>query len=390
VTWVSRTLESVCLNIVDCEHKTAPVDIDGEFFAVGTPAMRGHRINLGEARRISADTFTAWTRRMLPAEGDLLFAREAPVGPIVRIPKTANIAPGQRTVLLRPDPEQVDSNYLYYLFTSPLVQAKVQVKAEGSTVPHLNVADVRGFELPPLPSLPDQRAIAATLGALDDKIESNLRAAELAGNLLDAMAYGAAARLSTVPLGVIASLKKEIAKPELMGDIVVSHYSLPAFDGGKRPERTHASAIKSNKLWVRGRAILVSRLNPRTNRSWWVSSDDSVPSIASTEFAVLQAEHPMRLPGVWLAIRESNFQQELARRVTGTSGSHQRVRPDDMLDISVPDTRQLSTAELQRIESVLSLIEARRDESQRLAALRDTLLPELVSARIRLADVDVP
>lgn len=289
------------------------------------------------------------------------------------------------TTLYAKDFRGNDPKFAYFWFLGTDLSAF----NSGSVQPMLNRNYIANIPVN-VPPLPEQRAIAATLGALDDKIESNRRAAELARDLLDAMADEAAARLSTVPLRAIASLKKETVKPELMGSTVVAHYSLPAFDDGERPERTHASTIKSNKLLVRGRAILLSRLNPRTYRSWWVDCDDSVPSIASTEFAVLQAEGAGGLPGVWLAIRESNFRQELARRVTGTSGSHQRVRPEDMLDIMVPDTRQLSIAELQRTESVLSRTEAHRDESQRLAALRDTLLPELLSGRTRLPVADGP
>jgi type I restriction enzyme S subunit len=92
--------------------------------------MRDHRINYAEARRISRETFEAWTRRLSPRAGDLLFAREAPVGPVVRLPDVANVAPGQRTVLLRPDPDVVDSKFLYYALTAPAAQAGLLVKAE--------------------------------------------------------------------------------------------------------------------------------------------------------------------------------------------------------------------------------------------------------------------
>ncbi|MDP9694415.1 UNVERIFIED_ORG: type I restriction enzyme S subunit [Arthrobacter globiformis] len=180
---VRRTIDEVCTQIVDCEHKTAPVDPNGEYFAVGTPAMRGNVINYDESRRISKDTFLKWTRRMLPEPGDLLFAREAPVGPVVLIPNTGNVAPGQRTMLLRPDATQIDSRFLFYLLASPRQQKLLLAKASGSTVAHLNVADVRAFELPVLPELGQQQAIAEILGALDGKIAANTKLAETAMDL---------------------------------------------------------------------------------------------------------------------------------------------------------------------------------------------------------------
>lgn len=177
------TLWDVCEELVDCVNRTAPETPDGDFFAVGTPAMRGNVIDLSQARRISAETFTKWTRRLVPQEGDLLLAREAPVGPVVRIPSDGKIAAGQRTIHLRADPSVVHPRYLFYLLTSPSVQAQLLALAMGSTVPHLRVADVKSFTLPALPPLVQQEAIQETLGALDDKIAINERLHSLADHL---------------------------------------------------------------------------------------------------------------------------------------------------------------------------------------------------------------
>lgn len=197
-------LKDVCETIVDCEHKTAPEDREGRFFAVGTPAMKGNRIDYSQARTIDEDTFNKWTRRLSPAVGDLLLAREAPVGPIVRIPNELNVAPGQRTVLVRPDLNVVDATYLYYLLSSPDQQAALQRNAEGSTVPHLNVSDVRNFVLPKLPGLIQQIAIAEVLGALDDKIAANERVVLLNSRLTNAL-YKSAPKSKTKPLSSVAS-----------------------------------------------------------------------------------------------------------------------------------------------------------------------------------------
>ncbi|WP_084458427.1 restriction endonuclease subunit S [Nocardia caishijiensis] len=149
--------------------------------------MRGNIINLSEARQINEITFKEWTSRLRPQAGDLLLAREAPVGPVVRIPVEENVAPGQRTVLIRPNALIVDPRYMYYYLISPQVQAELMARAEGSTVAHLNVADIRNFPVEVPPELPQQLAIAEVLGALDDKIAANDRAASLAIELSDSL-----------------------------------------------------------------------------------------------------------------------------------------------------------------------------------------------------------
>lgn len=167
------TLGDVCEAIVDCEHKTAPTSPAGQYPSIRTTYIKNGRLDLRNAPRVDASTYREWTQRRTPRPGDIVLAREAPVGEVGLIPPGASVVLGQRTVLLAPSCDHVDSRYLLYLLLSPPVQNELLGKAGGSTVDHLNMRDIRALPLPQLPDLPAQRAIAAVLGALDDKIEAN-------------------------------------------------------------------------------------------------------------------------------------------------------------------------------------------------------------------------
>ena len=377
-------LDDLCLNIVDCLHKTAPINELGNYFAVGTPAMRGNSIDYSLARRIDDITFDEWTKRLRPRYGDLLLAREAPVGPVVRIPIEENVAPGQRTVLLRPDTAKVISDYLYYLLIAPEQQERLNQPVGGSTVAHLNVADVRSFRLPDVPSLMEQRRIAEVLGALDDKIESNQAVITRAEQLIDEIAVQRATDLPMVALSEVCSLSKSTWKPETSPDQTVQLFSLPAFDEGATPEQAAVASIKSNKTLMDRPGILVSRLNPRISRMWWVETDAARVNVCSPEFAYLTAGDMHGLACTWLAVRSPEFRGEMVDRVTGTSGSHQRVRPADLMTIGVPDYRSLAEHTQMTVLTLLHLVSARRQQSVALAELRDALLPELMSGRMRV------
>ncbi len=272
-----------------------------------------------------------------------------------------------------------DTRYLSYALEAKDISGYVT----GSAQPKLSQAALAAIEVP-APPLNVQRAFAATLGALDDKIESNRRAVASISDLLDAQSEKLGADIQTVPLGVIASSVKDTANPSKLGDAVVDHFSLPAFDSGARPERVAASTIKSNKFRVPRGAILLSRLNPRFNRTWWTSTGTETWALASTEFLVLTSEDDLELAGVWLAVRDPLFREELPKRVTGTSGSHQRVRPDDVLAIEVPDFRSAAPEVKKSTLALLMRAESLRMESDHLTALRDALLPELLSGRIHV------
>lgn len=255
----------------------------------------------------------------------------------------------------------------------------------GTSNPSLT-REAFGAQYFPVPPIDTQRAIAATLGALDDKIESNRRIVHLAHELLDGMAEARCGSLPTSPLGSLSGLTRATVSPSVLGDAVVDHYSLPAFDSLGRAERVRASIILSNKIRLAEPAVLVSRLNPRTNRTWWAAPAAAISALASTEFAVLTAQTELELGAIWLAVRHPSFLEELPRRVTGTSGSHQRVRPDDLLAIEVPDVRQLDDATKEATLILLRLAHQHTEESARLSDLRDSLMPELLSGRIRVPE----
>lgn len=271
-----------------------------------------------------------------------------------------------------------DTRFLSYALEATDISGYIT----GSAQPKLSQASLSAVEVP-APPLRTQQAIAATLGALDNKIASNLRLVTLLSDLIDTHAERHGAGLPTVPLGDIATPVKESLNPSNLGNTQVDHFSLPAFDRGTRPERVAASSIMSNKLRVPKQAILLSRLNPRFNRTWWASTTAETPALASTEFLVLTAEDEQRLAAVWLALRDPFFRGEMPKRVTGTSGSHQRVRPDDVLAIEVPDFTSEPTVLKEAALAMLKRSENLRAESARLSALRDALLPGLLSGRLR-------
>jgi len=174
-----RTLDSIADAIVDCEHKTAP-EGDGYALSVGTRAMKDGRIVLEACKPVSEDTYVKWTQRMRPLEGDLILAREAPVGQVVRVPGQPRVCLGQRTVMIRPNPSAVHPRFLQYWLLGPDAQHAMNSVAAGATVPHLNVADIRNLDVSSMPPQLAQQSVAAdVLGAVDDLIENNRRRVEV-------------------------------------------------------------------------------------------------------------------------------------------------------------------------------------------------------------------
>lgn len=174
----SRVLNDVCEFIVDCLHATAPTQEEG-YPLIRTPNIGRGRLILADVYRVSEDTYKEWTRRAVPQANDLVLAREAPAGNVAVIKDGQTVCLGQRTVHLRPDPNQIDSDFLCYFLLTPFQQGLLLANETGATSKHVNMSDIRRFPLGNLPSLEVQRRIGQTLSAYDDLIENNRRRIQL-------------------------------------------------------------------------------------------------------------------------------------------------------------------------------------------------------------------
>jgi len=128
---------------------------------------------------VTEETWKKWSKRAIPEFQDLIFAREAPAGKGAIVPKNMKLCLGNLTVLIKPNKEKIDPHFLCYYLLSPLMQNELLSKSAGSTVPHINVKDIKNLNLFSLPPLPIQRLIASILTAYDDLIENNSKRIKL-------------------------------------------------------------------------------------------------------------------------------------------------------------------------------------------------------------------
>ncbi len=165
--WVEmrKPLSDLCDLIVDCEHKTAPTQSEG-FPSIRTPNIGKGRLLLDGVNRVSAETYSDWTRRAVPSAGDLILAREAPAGNVAVIPENLPLCLGQRTVLIRPKRAVFDSEFLALLLLQPEMQRKLLACSRGATVQHVNMKDIRALDVGAIPSLATQRFIVEKVNAV--------------------------------------------------------------------------------------------------------------------------------------------------------------------------------------------------------------------------------
>lgn len=404
----TRPLSSLCEFIVDCEHKTAPLAETG-YPSIRTPNVGRGRLILEGVNRVSEETYRTWTKRAVPDVGDLIIAREAPVGNVAIIPPGLLVCLGQRTVLVRPDKEQVDPQYLCYFLLGDYAQHKFRGASVGATVAHLNMKDIRGLPMPALPPLPTQRRIASILGAYDDLIEVNRRRIavleEMARGLFEEWfvrfrfpGHEATPILETpdgpLPegwrndtLGNVAAINAASLRPR-SAPSEIGYIDIASVSPGQIDAINHmpfAEAPGRARRIVTDGSILWSNVRPN-RRSFAVVLDPAPEIVASTGFTVLDARETS-FAYLYHWVTTDSFVGYLVGNAQGaaypavTAATFERAAillpPADLVrrfaDFSVP---------------MLRLADSLRKANGSLAASRDLLLPRLISGQLSVTEAE--
>lgn len=287
-------------------------------------------------------------------------------------------------VTLKNDAANVD--YLYWLMRSKKYRDWVVSSATGSTVKHTSPSKILGYRFH-LPDLETQKKIADVLGAIDEKIELNRRVNETLEQIGQALFRHyfidnpEAEKWGEATVNVFASHLKTSISPAKSSDTVFNQYSIPAYDNSYSPEVSRGDVIKSSKYKVEPRSILASKLNPATPRIWAVL-EPKKNAICSTEFQVIV---PISYYAFcYFLLTSKEYTDKMAMSAGGTSNSHRRVKPSDILNYSFanPDDKALEAFE-QQIMPSLEAIGRNREQIQILTTLRDTLLPRLISGKVK-------
>jgi type I restriction enzyme S subunit len=158
--------------------------VSSDYVPSGVPVIRGQNLTKGKyvggefvfVSEVKADKLSA----NLARPGDLVFTQRGNAvlngGQVAIVPdgRFERYLVSQSQMKLTPDHSKVDPRFLYFVFTSSEHAHYLRSNAIVTGVPHTNLKMLRDYEFP-LPPLADQKAIAAVLGALDDKIELNRR-----------------------------------------------------------------------------------------------------------------------------------------------------------------------------------------------------------------------
>lgn len=182
----------------------------------------------------------------------------------------------------------------------------------------------------------------------------------------------------------ISSIKNTSKTPNVTPESIFLHYSIPAFDDWVYPAREYGKDIESNKYVVSEDCILVSKLNPQFKRIWKPVSV-SPNSVCSTEFMPFISTNPERIGYLYGVLNSDAFYIYMVQCSSSSTGSRKRMGPELCGDFRFATPTDSGEKVVQKFSdyAIETLIKQGqlREEIQRLIALREYLLPVVMTRR---------
>ncbi len=398
----------------------------------GIPFARAANIN-GGFKFDGADRFPAERLSVIGGKmsrpGDVVFTSKGTVGRFAFVDEATQpfVYSPQLCYWRSLDPMRIYPRYLYFWMQSQEFLHQIgYLKGQTDMADYVSLRDQRRMTL----TIPDpevQKGISDFLGAVDDRIDllrqtnTTLEAiahalfkswfvdfdpvhAKAEGREPDAMDAATAAlfpsEFEASELGLIPKGWRVEALDQTF-DInprrsVAKGSPAPYLDMASVPTCGHVPALPIKRHFSSGTKFkngdtLLARITPCLENGKTAHVDflgEDQVGWGSTEFIVLRPKVPLPLYLGYLLARHDEFRNFAIQAMTGTSG-RQRVEIGQLKNYRFvyPD-ESVALAFGNLVDSIRSTISANAKRSEILSDLRDTLLPRLISGKLRLPEAE--
>ncbi|KIA78871.1 hypothetical protein QR66_19090 [Chromobacterium piscinae] len=386
------------------------------------------RINYGTARRTTIEAFEKLlTDKSRPKIGDVLLTKDGSIGRVA-VADRPGICINQSVALLRPN-ERITPPFLKYLLMAPYYQAVMEGDSDGSTIKHIYITRVDKMQVA-IPPLDEQNRIVELVGRVDDRItllrETNATLEAIAQALFKSWFVDfdpvRAKMEGRAPEGMIdatAALFPDGFEESELGLVPRGWRVCPIGDvvesvGGGTPNTKESSfwepgeycwttpkdlsgvqapvlLTTERKLSAKGLSKVSSGLLPAGTLLMSSRAPIGYLAIAQTPLAINQGYIAMlpssRLPPLYMLFWCRHNMENIKGRANGSTFmeiSKKAFRPIPALVPSEP----ILAAFVDVAEPLFTRLVENEKQAETLAALRDTLLPRLISGQLRLPEAE--
>ncbi|MFN0673600.1 restriction endonuclease subunit S [Escherichia coli] len=429
--------------VIDSRHKT-PNYTETGYPMVRVVDIKNGELDLKNTKRVTKDIYEDFSKGRSPQIGDLIISRVGSYGNISYVSKNEKFCLGQNTAFIIPNEK---NSYLYYALISPFVQQQINDMAVGAVQKTISLKSIKNLKIP-YPELNIRNIISKKLRVIDYRISTNDKINQtlekmsqtlfkswfvdfdpVIDNALDAgnpipetlqsrTELRQKVRNSTdfkpLPAEIRSLFPSEFEETELgwvpkgwtLKSVAKSININPSL---KLPKNKIAKYVDMKSLPTQGYSIsdiiekpysggakfqnndtLFARITPclENGKTGFVDFlDEKETAFGSTEFIVMRGTPQVHYLYVACLARESNFRLHAIQNMIGSSG-RQRVQNScfDSFYIAIPTPAVMSLFS-GKVSSYFDKMYFCNLENKSLTALRDTLLPKLISGELSLEDL---
>ena len=300
------------------------------------------------------------------------------------VPQTKRVyLHNQRIGLVRIISDILDKGYLYWFMRTPKYQKTIAATSSGSTVHHTSPDRIRDVEID-LPDIETQKKVAGFLFALDDKIKLNNRINENLEQQAEALYYNQFGSTTHTPTCNLSDICQYSCERILVSELTLStYYSTENMQANKAGavDATSLPSIPQTTRCHKG-DVLVSNIRPYFKKIIYVADECG----CSTDVLCFTPKRPELSAFLFETLYGDRFFDYMVAGSKGTKmprGDKQQIMNYPVVIPSNEALKRYNNA----ITPMLDLIASNRTENTRLIALRDTLLPKLMSGELDVSEI---
>ena len=167
-------LQDCCVFISDGDHQAPPKSDEGVPFITISNITPDNRLDFNNAKYVPLEYYEKLSGKSKAIRNDILYSVVGSFGKPVLIDENRKFVFQRHIAILRPDPEKVIPEFLYYSMLNPQFYVTADYLAIGAAQRTLSLDSLRNIEVE-IPTLKQQKKVVDVITPIDKKIRENAK-----------------------------------------------------------------------------------------------------------------------------------------------------------------------------------------------------------------------